>query len=184
MIGCHLLLIVGGGGSICLIEPSVISDQYEGRLGARPGPWAPGSGLSIRGEESAAGTSPALPCIQCIQGILHSSVSGASAVPVSHGGSRPGWDEDGATLHPAHSTHWHTLAHTGTGHGVTAAQWAALNRAGTMYCHASSTTRPPAAWDRSGYQWLNKAKWHITPSQVRCQVEFLNFDIKASRSQD
>ena len=102
---------------------------------------------------------------------------------VSHGGSRPGWDEDGATLHPVH-----TLAHTGTGtitgHGVTAAQWAALNRAGTMYCHASSTTRPPAAWDRSGYQWLNKAKWHITPSQVRCQVEFLNFDIKASRSQD
>ena len=113
------------------------------------------------------------------QHFLVSSVSrvarvSCTVVPVSHGGSSPGWDEDGATLHPVltHTgTHWHH--HWSRCHR--SAAWAALNRAGRMHCHASlPQPGQGAAWDRSGYQWLNKAKWDITPSQVRCRVEFLN----------
>ena len=118
MIGCHLLLIVGGGGHKF---NRATSDQYEGSLSPsspRPGPWARGSGLSMllqQSEERRALRAPA-------QHFLVSSVSrvarvSCTVVPVSHGGSSPGWDEDGATLHPV-------LTHTGTitGHGVTAAQ--------------------------------------------------------------
>ena len=138
-------------------------------------PWAPGSGLSMllqQSEERRALRAPA-------QHFLVSSVSrvarvSCTVVPVSHGGSSPGWDEDGATLHPVltHTgTHWHH--HWSRCHR--SAAWAALNRAGRMHCHASlPQPGQGAAWDRSGYQWLNKAKWDITPSQVRCRVEFLN----------
>ena len=113
MIGCHLLLIVGGGGSICLIEPSVISMKGvfpPAVPGLAPGLLAAGYQCYCsrvrRGER--CGHQPSTSLYPVYPG-YPALLSGASAVPVSHGGSRPGWDEDGATLHPVH-THWHTLA--------------------------------------------------------------------------
>ena len=104
---CHLLLIVGGGGSICLIEPSVISMKGvfpPAVPGLAPGLVAAGYQCYCsrvrRGERCGHQPSTSLYPVYLsrVQGILHSSV-----VPVSHGGSRPGWDEDGATLHPVHT---------------------------------------------------------------------------------
>ena len=167
LIGCHLLLIVGGGGHQF---NRAISDQYEGSCppavpGLAPGLVAAGYQCYCsrvrRGER--CGHQPSTSLYVVARVVRVSCTAQWCQYPMVYP-ARAGMKMEQHCILSSH-----TLAHTGTstGHGVTAAQPGQLS-IGRGECivmrHCHNQARAPRGI--RCYQWLNKAKWDITPSQA------------------